>query len=544
MPNPTGFPAVNGYYGQVCNESHQRTEGRDGGNRAALRPHRGSRRRPVTHTASEPEASSRPASNGLLAAFHAKVRVPLAVCFGLFFAWQEAVVNLLYPLSNGLVFSPLVCEAFAACLVLVIAFFGVARNRAAFPAKLVLVLAFASIFASTVAALLASAGVFGRGFAYVTAVVVGGAVSMLFYGWADLFLALEPERRTVTAIAGLVVSALIGIAVWWSSGIVVTRVLVAVLGVGTFVGFYLYMGGHDVRADDPLMVRPSRSNHFRLLLVAIVLYALVFGETSGVTAQVASPEVMRSFSLGTSEVMFVVWALLLAVAVAAPQPVRLPTVGRVLTPVLAVLFLSQILLQGSANGWLPRLTAGFWQFVQVFVFLVLIDAAQSGLASLSLVFPLGWAAVSLGFAVGSFGGQLTGGLFGNSDTSVTNITVGLVMVAVVASSILGAAQYPRLDAAPQQPAPEPDAAPEPVGAAPAPDMIAGACADLVGRYALSTREAEVLELLARGNTRASIAEKLCISENTVRVHVKNIYAKLRIHSKQQLIDMVDKRATA
>ena len=62
------------------------------------------------------------------------------------------------------------------------------------------------------------------------------------------------------------------------------------------------------------------------------------------------------------------------------------------------------------------------------------------------------------------------------------------------------------------------------------------------KYALSEREGEVLDLLARGNTRMSIAEKLIISENTVRVHVKNIYAKLHIHSKQQLIDMVDKRA--
>ena len=74
------------------------------------------------------------------------------------------------------------------------------------------------------------------------------------------------------------------------------------------------------------------------------------------------------------------------------------------------------------------------------------------------------------------------------------------------------------------------------------DPIAQACAVIAKKYALSEREGEVLDLLARGNTRMSIAEKLIISENTVRVHVKNIYAKLHIHSKQQLIDMVDRRA--
>ncbi len=36
-----------------------------------------------------------------------------------------------------------------------------------------------------------------------------------------------------------------------------------------------------------------------------------------------------------------------------------------------------------------------------------------------------------------------------------------------------------------------------------------------------------------------IAEELVISENTVRMHSKRIYAKLDIHKKQDLIDLVD-----
>ena len=37
-------------------------------------------------------------------------------------------------------------------------------------------------------------------------------------------------------------------------------------------------------------------------------------------------------------------------------------------------------------------------------------------------------------------------------------------------------------------------------------------------YGLSAREAEVAELIARGNTVAHIAELLFVSENTVRTH--------------------------
>ena len=45
--------------------------------------------------------------------------------------------------------------------------------------------------------------------------------------------------------------------------------------------------------------------------------------------------------------------------------------------------------------------------------------------------------------------------------------------------------------------------------------------------------------LAQGRSKTAIGEKLFISENTVRTYVKNIYGKLDIHSKQQLLDLLD-----
>ena len=46
-------------------------------------------------------------------------------------------------------------------------------------------------------------------------------------------------------------------------------------------------------------------------------------------------------------------------------------------------------------------------------------------------------------------------------------------------------------------------------------------------------------LLARGKDKQAIAEKLFISEGTVKVHARNIYQKLGIHSKQELIRLVE-----
>lgn len=50
---------------------------------------------------------------------------------------------------------------------------------------------------------------------------------------------------------------------------------------------------------------------------------------------------------------------------------------------------------------------------------------------------------------------------------------------------------------------------------------------------LSPREEEVLILVAEGQTNPEIAAKLCVSENTVRFHLKNIFEKLRVNNRTE-----------
>lgn len=55
---------------------------------------------------------------------------------------------------------------------------------------------------------------------------------------------------------------------------------------------------------------------------------------------------------------------------------------------------------------------------------------------------------------------------------------------------------------------------------------------------LTPREKEVFDLLSRGRSVPFIRDELIISRNTVATHVKHIYAKLEVHSRQELIDLV------
>ncbi len=48
---------------------------------------------------------------------------------------------------------------------------------------------------------------------------------------------------------------------------------------------------------------------------------------------------------------------------------------------------------------------------------------------------------------------------------------------------------------------------------------------------LTSREIDIMELLCQGLLDKEIADRLCISINTVKNHIKNIYAKLRVKNR-------------
>ena len=60
---------------------------------------------------------------------------------------------------------------------------------------------------------------------------------------------------------------------------------------------------------------------------------------------------------------------------------------------------------------------------------------------------------------------------------------------------------------------------------------------------LSRREKEVLLLLIRGRSGRFISESLNISSNTVKTHIRNIYNKLAVNNRQQLLSLFDNNET-
>ena len=58
-------------------------------------------------------------------------------------------------------------------------------------------------------------------------------------------------------------------------------------------------------------------------------------------------------------------------------------------------------------------------------------------------------------------------------------------------------------------------------------------------YQLTKRETDILFELAKGNSPTFIQEKYFISAGTVKTHIRNIYRKLNVHKRQELMRLID-----
>lgn len=69
------------------------------------------------------------------------------------------------------------------------------------------------------------------------------------------------------------------------------------------------------------------------------------------------------------------------------------------------------------------------------------------------------------------------------------------------------------------------------------ERLIARCEQLAQEYGLTAREAEVLTLIAQRKTRAEMEQELFLSQNTVKTHVRHVYAKLGVHSKADVYDL-------
>lgn len=178
------------------------------------------------------------------------------------------------------------------------------------------------------------------------------------------------------------------------------------------------------------------------------------------------------------------------------------------------------------SGWALVVIGVAQTLVVMLLWAMLSDVAHRSSLPPLAVFGFGWVAHSLPFPIG----QALGSTLSFHSAAASLVAVIVYLLAMASVFLLDERDFSRnrIFADLEQ-------------AAPPRSMfgpIEQACRRLGEQGGLTEREGEVMLLICQGRSKGYIAENLCISENTVRSHARHLYAKLGVHSKQDLLDLV------
>lgn len=70
------------------------------------------------------------------------------------------------------------------------------------------------------------------------------------------------------------------------------------------------------------------------------------------------------------------------------------------------------------------------------------------------------------------------------------------------------------------------------------ERLIARCGQVASEFGLTERETEMLMLIGQGKTRSQIEQELFLSQNTVKTHIRHLYAKLGVHSKEEACALI------
>ncbi|WP_080802521.1 helix-turn-helix transcriptional regulator [Arabiibacter massiliensis] len=361
----------------------------------------------------------------------------------------------------------------------------------------------------------------------VPAVALGGwGIAIVILLWSELYGCLNPFRVALYYSASMIVAALViyvcrGMAVTWLGAVV------AVLPVASLAA--VAAGFRALPGDELPSTHPTRFSFPWKIVLLMAVYAFAYGlKESSMYQSTFGPH----SAFGTVAVAAVVFFGVIA----RGGKFDFAFIYRIALPLMVAAFL---ILPNV--GVLTQAASDFCTSASYTAFSILIMLIMANLCyrwGMSAVWLFGLergvrALFSLvGRQVEAFLNSSTVGLEA-SDAVVS----GLVVVMVVAATMilfserelssrwgvafLGGADTPANTAVVKR------------------QELASRCSDLAKQHGLSPREEEVLLLLAQHKTVGSIERELFIANGTAKTHIRHIYRKLDVHSRDELVEKLE-----
>ncbi len=307
--------------------------------------------------------------------------------------------------------------------------------------------------------------------------------------------------------------------------------------------------------DDVVPMRELPHGFFLRLVVAIFVFSVIAGVIKGFMAlsspldQVTSQGVIVVFATCCAAVLLFVLVGLL---------VREFDISRLYYPIIILACLGNLVvpLIGGLGVIQTELVSVAYNLFIMMVWCLLANVANRTDLSYVRVFGWGRGASAAGTTIGWFAGSSLAPLLMDNSGNMVALAMGMVFVLLVVSMVvlnertIGQALKKTRNAQSNQMTA--DFFPNDMTAEgydfarsseelPREGAWTKSCNSLAQEAGLSARERDVLFLLGKGRTIEAVSNELGISFNTAKSHIRNVYAKVGVHSKQELQDMIEGR---
>lgn len=363
----------------------------------------------------------------------------------------------------------------------------------------------------------------------ISGIATGTGTALLCLLWGDALSRLEIEQIEIAVPAASLVTFLCCLVfpyIQGAPGILAVASLPLVSG--ALLGLF-YRGA----AVKPRVARPSSASEQgaigNLVRIALVLFAAYF--IIGCLGAMSESEdlMQQAFGIDVPTIIGSGFGLVLAVCfIMFSVRIDFISLFRWLAPLLVLAVALFPWQEVMPNFISTTITCIADTSMQVITYIYVIGLAKR--SSISAVLGIGIAQgfVQLGVLTGNLAGVQAGSAVTEGSLSVFVLALSLICLLSFATMLVpqgGRKQFPRSSAA---------ALSVDDGS-----VIERQCGDFSERFGLSAREREVLEYLARGRSQPYIRDELLLSKNTVATHVKHIYQKLGVHSRQELLDLFE-----
>lgn len=357
-----------------------------------------------------------------------------------------------------------------------------------------------------------------------------GALGWIYVCWAEVYRYVKIRDVALSMIASMIVSSLLafGFALMPGTAVAVCAFAVPCVVAGLFALFE--RRGYPVQEDRlqfSMREGAAGAGLDGAWFVALALFSVTIGVAH--VLSISSPNTYgRVASFGMYTAVSIVFAGLLLVSVLVRNGVLSLRACWAVFMLVVCAALGFSLVYAESLQIALTVFGGIRYVALAYLNIKLVDIAHHSKMPAYAVFAIGWGMMLLFM---SFGLSMTlNGIYGGMTVSTPLI---LLCATLVTGSvfIFGGSTFGDVRIAPSTDQEEGSAS----GAETMLDIQYRQCVALQAKYGLTQRETEVVFLIAQGYTQAYCADALMVSLNTVRTHMKRVYAKMNIHAKDELL---------